>query len=173
MRTFSFVLVLLFSGAFLDRAVINPAPLHFVASSQWHGIEVENHVMADEYIEASITHWKTEVTRRFPNALIIVGHGGDVNGIWNMELQDKGGKLVPVAKIAAEARLRNPGRVIVLLCCNPNGHLLHIPGVYHAFDSVWFTPDKDINGQPDEEKQAHDQDRTDVGNIFEFSDDCN
>lgn len=173
MRIIAKLLVVIVFGATAARGVIDTAatqPSTRPAVHVYHGVEVELHVHENQYISRSVDYWKREAQRRFIAPILIFGHGNDFNGVWSMQLQDQGNRIVPVAEVAAKVRAKFPDRVIVLICCNPKGHALHMPGVYHAWDSVWFVPDKEITNVPSDQKE-HNQDRNVVGNVFEFSDD--
>lgn len=173
-------LALFLSMAFVSGLGVNSIHRSYVNLSlavnahRYHGVGVVRLVTDNQYIERSVDFWKAEVQRRFQNPLLIVGHGNTFNGVWSIR-DERGGvwRIRPVREVVLEAQKANPGRVIVLICCNPCGELLHMPGVYHALDSVWFTPDKDINrpGIEEGEQAEHDHDRRVVGNIFEFVDD--
>lgn len=84
--------------------------------------------------------WQKEISRRFPNAVGVLCHGGEfVDGQWIVSAKAYGRDLT-AQDIARFAQAHYPGKTIVLLCCNP-GHLkLGIPGVYHFEDSVFLCP---------------------------------
>lgn len=131
----------------------------------YHGVQIES-PLPGENVAQSMDYWRVEIARRFPDAYAVAVHGGDIAGQWLVQDPDDISKLIPVATLAHRLQVRFPGRVIVLLSCNPGHYKLGIPGVYHAVDSVWFVPDKDADNT-DPERQAE---RSDVGNIYEFTD---
>lgn len=147
----------------LGGSVIStPRPIH-----HWHGIETASPLLqtsqADD-IAKSLEEWKVEVARRFPDAFVYATHGGDIMGEWGALAP--GGGIERVSDLAKRLQRENPGRIIVLLVCNPGHYKLHIPGVYHATDSVWFYTDK----QSDNTDPGRQQEASNVGNIYEFTD---
>lgn len=157
------ILTLLLVSAFISGAGVNNRPVH-----HWHGLTVQSPLFqtyqADQ-VRESMEQWKIEVARRFPDALIYATHGGDFMGEWGA-LSPNGG-VERVRDLALRLKRENPGRIIVLVICNPGHYHLKIPGVYHALDSVWFAPDKDA----DNTNAGRAIQRANVGNIFEFIDD--
>lgn len=86
--------------------------------------------------------WRAEISRRFPDAVAILCHGGNFAGEQWICSAGNFGRYSTVPEAVAYEQARYPGRTIVILCCNP-GHLkLGIPGVYYANDSVWCVPDR-------------------------------
>lgn len=139
-------------------------PTQYHTRHIYHGVEALSPLAgSSEFVDESIALWKIEVARRFPDAVIVVLHGQSLLGEWvcqNPRYPDDFFKAVKVRDLVAEVRAEYPDRIIVLICCNPGHHVLNIPGVYHAIDSVWFTPD-----------EYNTENRGDipvVGNIYEF-----
>lgn len=105
------------------------------------GVDVESQdVSLDRFVE----DWRLEVGRRFPNAYVVLAHGGnEMDGVWTSSAQSFR-HFATVRELAERARRLHPGRPIVLVCCNP-GHLpLHLPGVWHASSNVWLEPDRAV-----------------------------
>jgi hypothetical protein len=91
--------------------------------------------------------WRTEVSRRFDNAVVVLCHGTyTLDDTWY--IYDRPGTEHPfdsVQKVVAETKARYPGRVIVLLCCNVSHTSLHgMPGVWYAPAEVWLVPDRSV-----------------------------
>jgi hypothetical protein len=177
MRLITKVSLLILLGFGLGRGVINTSTLShlWTTTPTYHGLTVIQHAYGED-VDESIVAWRIEVTRRFSNAVIIMGHGGTLpNGEWGLLLMDKHNAFIPMKDEVARVQALYPGRVVVLVCCNPDGLLLHMPNVYHAVDSVWFDTDKSLpNLKPEDQPEAN-EGRKDlpgyVGNIYEFNDD--
>lgn len=107
--------------------------------------------------------WKIETDRRFPNAILVMCHGYDANGVWTLHPQD-GSEDRPVVNLARELHEEFPLRPIVFVVCNPGHRRLFVPRVYHALDSVFLVPDKFGNVFTSLIPEH-------VGNVFEFTDD--
>jgi hypothetical protein len=120
--------------------------------------------------------WHTEVARRFPDAVVICGHGGDNDaGEWCVRpdrfdplaslLSGQAAyvslPLIPVTKVIRDTKARFPGRQIVLVFCNPGHHRLTEEGVAYAGDSVWIRPDRSLTDRNNDYPGY-------TGNIFEF-----
>lgn len=106
--------------------------------------------------------WRAEVARRFPDAVVILAHGGNFAGDQWICSALMFGRYSTVQDAVHFEQARYPGRTIVVLCCNP-GHLkLGIPGVYYANDSVWCIPDREAtsNGPEDRIKLQNTQPST-------------
>lgn len=158
--------VLLFvTGFSLGRCVIN------TRSPQAGPVDM---VCLADSLEWSVELWRSEIARRYPGAVGLVCHGGDM-GHWTLHpdhrrlvllptgpipfyLQDR---PFPVEQEIAVLRAKYPGRRIVLVVCNPGHYRLNIPGVSYALESVWAVPDRSLNPR----SQQHPED---VGNVFEF-----
>lgn len=113
--------------------------VHVPVHTPTSGVVME---VLDPSLQVFAPMWQKEIARRFPDAVGVLCHGGEfVDGQWIVSAKAYGRDLT-AQDIARFAQAHYPGRVIVLLCCNP-GHLkLGIPGVYHADDSVWCVPDR-------------------------------
>jgi hypothetical protein len=103
--------------------------------------------------------WRTEVQRRYPDAVMVVCHGTDYNGKWCAApmIDGRFGLLIPMDVFVPRIQKKYPGRRIVMVTCNPGHYRLNIPGVVYALDSVWMQTDVDL--------------RKDIaiGNIYEFT----
>lgn len=97
--------------------------------------------------------WQAEIGRRFPNAVGLLMHGGNaVEDEWIVSASVKPGHASRVKEIVEKYQARHPGRVVVLLACNP-GHLkLGLPGVYYFTDSVWCLPDRSLKPSTESSK---------------------
>lgn len=165
MRLLSKVAALILIG-FLLGSVHNTTPKY---ASQYARVTVSMHVAPDAAVAASASFWRTEVSRRFPNAVVIICHGGDINGVWYMFPADLPFPVRAADYMASVRKAVPIERPIVMVTCNPGGHCLGIPGVFHAMDNVWFVPDKSIPEEPDQ-IEAVKAEPTWVGNIYEFTD---
>lgn len=165
-RLKSTVLVALLSLAFVAGTGVNNKHPRIV--DHWHGITSISPLLTmpgySEGVPESIAYWEKEVSRRFPDAVIYVTHGGDFMGEW--AAMDAEGGLERTVDVVHRLQVQYPGRIIVLIECNPGHYHLKIPGVYHALDSVWFVPDKEADNT---QAGRHDH-QEDVGNIYEFVD---
>ena len=86
--------------------------------------------------------WQKEIARRFPDAVGVLCHGRSfIHNEWIVSAQSFG-HLSTAQDVVAYEKARYPGKVIVLLCCNPDHLDLGISGVYFARDSVWCIPDR-------------------------------
>lgn len=168
MRLLSKIAALILIGFMLGR-VNNTTPCF---AGQHNHITIERHIFGDAE-DQSINFWRREVIRRFPDAYVVDCHGNDFHGVWCLYFEDAK-MIVPAHDYAVYLRAKMPNRVIVFLACNPCGHDLGVPGVYHAMDSVWFVPDKDIphvdTDQMIEQLHYVDSEPGVVGNVFEFTD---
>ena len=102
--------------------------------------------------QVGFDEWENLIASRFPDAIVIVGHGGDIFGQWAIfptpgddPDTDPVFSNCPVSEewlcrcLRAEYGVTRP---IVILSCDP-GHykITDIPNCYQATDSVWITPD--------------------------------
>ena len=96
----------------------------------------------DPSLQGYAEAWRAEVSRRFPDAVVILAHGGNFAGDQWICSALMFGRYSTVQDAVRFEQARYPGRTIVVLCCNP-GHLkLGIPGVFYSNDSVWCVPDR-------------------------------
>lgn len=104
-------------------------------------------VCLDDSLAPYTEEWKVETARRFSNAVVVFGHGGELpNGHWCVLTADG---PVAIATIVEQYRLEYPNRTMVLMICNPAHLTLGISGVYYFMSSVWCTPDRDLIHQND------------------------
>lgn len=135
--------------------------------------------------------WQKEIGRRFPHAVGVLCHGGELlEGEWITLDAEAPVHFDLVTTLIAREQAKYPGREIVVLCCNPGHIAIHnFPGVYYSPSSVWCVPDRsyaDLSSSPDrmkmldlfhwggkksESKMAINRwslDPDATGNIFEF-----
>lgn len=94
----------------------------------------------DPTLERFAPAWQKEIARRFPNAVGILLHGGELmEGHWTVKTSET--YRTEAKEVVLENMRLYPGKVVVLLACNPAHLQLGVPGVYHATDSVWCIPD--------------------------------
>lgn len=159
-------------GCEIGQGVNNNPPLRSVYPVVDGRAKVDMVVLA-ESLERGKNLWAAEVERHYPGAVGVLCHGQDVDGKWTLfpdhldidfsmfpeivtrVVQDK---PIPVAEEVATLKAAYPGRLIVLVVCNPHHHRLNVTGVVYALDSVYVVPDR-IRLVSDPEA---------VGNIFEF-----
>lgn len=165
MRLLSKVAALILIGFLANRA-INTTPKY---ASQYAHVTVSVQVQPDPAVTESAGFWRTEVSRRFPNAFVIICHGSDINGVWYMFPAELPFPVRAADYMAAVRKAVPIERPVVMITCNPGGHCLGIPGVFHAMDDVWFVPDKSIPEEPDQIEGVRAEPTT-VGNIYEFTD---
>lgn len=84
--------------------------------------------------------WRDLILARFENPVVVIGHGGDLDGVWHV-FPDGGRDPMPVSAVAWAMHDAFPGRPVVLLICNHEGHDLDTPGVFYARTDVWSIPD--------------------------------
>lgn len=128
----------------LTFVVQSPLPVRPAYQTTHAGVIID---VFDPSLQRFATGWHNEINRRFPNAVGLMLHGGEiVNGEWFVK--PDGRFLVRTADLVRQEQAKFPGKTIVVIACNP-GHLtLGIPGVYYAKDSVWCIPDRAI--KPDD-----------------------
>lgn len=116
-----------------------------------------------------IAMWKTEVARRFPGAVMICGHGSKraSDGEWTITpdtdfpfIGTVTGNPVTVRAMIEVAKEQYPGRLVVVLSCNPGHVKLDIPGVAYPNESFWLVPDKNLPRNVGTDN---------VANVFEFT----
>lgn len=136
-----------------------PAP---VVKHHYHGVETLI-LTADPEALITAPFWEREVARRFPNALMVISHGGSIIDTWVMQTPGEPARVVDVVNGLRE---RYPGRDIVLVVCNPGHHVINIEGVHYAMDNVWKYPDKSI--PLDQVGRSDTGEEDGIGNIYEF-----
>lgn len=134
------------------------------AQHHWHGLETLS-LTSDPTLEGAEHMWEEEVARRFPDALVVFGHGGDIIGEWAIETPDGPKKLKDVAMSLTALY---PDREIVFVSCNPGHYVINIPHVHTANANVWIVPDKYYIGSPFLPTRSQLFPEA-VGNIFEFN----
>lgn len=131
-----------------------------------HRVDV---IVLDRSLEEYAEAWRTEVARRFPDAVVVFAHGTEFpEKLWICKVPNFGSEAITADQLAQYYKDKFPGRTIVLLACN-GGHLhLHVHGVWHATDDVWLIPDRAV---PEEQVGRSLKDAGAVGSIFEFVED--
>jgi hypothetical protein len=122
-------------------AGVSRAPRAAVAGSPAVIVEV-----ADPSLVPYALMWQREIARRFPNAVGILVHGGDVvEGQWIVGTSYSPWRhSMLVSDLVRHYQRLHPDRTIVLLTCNPGHIRLRIPGVYYATSDVWCVPDREL-----------------------------
>lgn len=123
--------------------------------------------------EQAVARWTVEVARRFPDAVVVIGHGMVVvEGEWLL-VDQVHHKYRHVEEVVASYQHLYPDRPLVLVCCNSTHIHLHIKGVWYSLQDVDVVPDKNI---PEASAEAggpppvgYNVDS--CGNIFEFVED--
>lgn len=87
--------------------------------------------------------WETEVYRRYPNSVLVLAHGNDMDGSWWCEYPDDDNRRL-VSELIDQIRIQYPLRRIVLMICNPGGYKLDIPNISYALSNVWVIPDREL-----------------------------
>jgi hypothetical protein len=112
-------------------------------------VEIDQPSVVIEVLDPSLAwcapKWQREIGRRFPNAVGVLVHGGDVvAGQWVVGA-GFGGHATPVNEIIERYRQRHPTKTIVLLACN-TGHvrLTGHPNTYYFRASVYCIPDREL-----------------------------
>jgi hypothetical protein len=138
-------------------------------------------VVLDPSLQEFSVLWQHEIERRYPKAVGILCHGGDlVDGDWVVKVANGNHILMKAADLVKHYKEEYPDRQIVFLACN-TGHLkLNVPGVVYSHSSVWCCPDRDVSSHPELQylKMDGKQDETNgnrselepdvVGNVFEM-----
>jgi hypothetical protein len=120
---------------------------------------VQDHVdmiVLSESLLPYAVRWQREISRKYPNAVGILAHGvEDMPERWNL-LPDHmvAGQRIKdaprlVEDVVNETKKRQPGRLIVLVVCNPFHFRPDWPGVVYSTQDVWTTPDRDVIGRED------------------------
>ena len=127
-------------------------------------------VLAAEYFNPCSLHWKTEVERRYDDAILLLVHGNTgPDGEWWAYPQYEA--PLPMRHLVARIRLLNPGKRIVLVACNPGDLKLDIRNITYARENVWMFPDRNSATNMDamdRRKNPFDKQTGGCGSIFEF-----
>jgi hypothetical protein len=142
------------TGLYLERCLRRPKPVP---------AQVDMIVLSESLLPYA-EGWKREISRKYPDAVGILAHGViDMPDRWNL-LPDhmEGGLRVKdcprlVEDVVRETKARQPGRIIVLVVCNPFHFRPDWPGVVYSTQDVWTTPDRELIGRQNGE-----------GSILEF-----
>lgn len=120
-------------------------------------------VMGEHYGAVSL-YWREEVARRYSDAVIVLGHGGQPapEGWWSIEDQISE-EVMPMTEMIRRVRLKYPYRRIVVISCNTQHQYLPAENVTYALKNVWFYPDN-IMLTPLNKITGEDE----CGDIFEF-----
>lgn len=98
-------------------------------------------VMLSEYYSSVAGFWKEEVSRRYGDAVMILGHGGeDEKGRWII-WDAAANQRRRIEDVVKEVRKRYPYRRIVVVTCNPGHQYLNARYVAYAIEDVWKIPD--------------------------------
>lgn len=159
--------IILFIGLFLGTS-ISYQPARTVGPQQVQPAVIME--VLDPSLDQFAPMWRTEIGRRFPNAVGVLVHGGDfVENQWIAGVSFTPRHVTPMAEVVRFYQAKHPGRTIVLLACN-TGHLkLGIPGVFYAHSSVWCVPDRGITPEMYSNGLATER-MSDGSRGFEFSD---
>ena len=134
----------------------------------------------DPSLEGYAAAWRTEVSRRFPDAVVLLMHGGNFVGDQWICTAKSFAMYTTVPEVIAYEQAKFPGRTIVVLACNPGHiHLHGFPNVYIAYDSVYCVPDRAVGDNPENALELLDSgydpalsrwsaDPNVYGNIYEF-----
>lgn len=140
---------------FLLVAVVGIVCLFWGATAERDASERAKDVIVnlDEIFIGNVPGWIQEIDKVYPGSVIVFAHGGDVNGEWvlhpdHFAIGEDGeagivwDTTITVHHEIAEIHKYYPGRLIVLVSCNPNHHLLHGEhGVVYADRDVFTSPD--------------------------------
>jgi hypothetical protein len=133
----------------------------------------------DETLVDYAPAWSQEVSRRFPDAVVVLCHGGEIEeGRW--VLKTSWNHAETAVSVIEREHAKWPLRTVVVLGCNPDHvHLTGLPYAYQADDYVYCIPDRALT--PSEEADGASKMVLEgrnsvypnaVGNIFEFQE-CN
>lgn len=127
----------------------------------------------DPTLDVFAEGWRTEVARRFPDAVVALAHGGTfINGEWLTKIGEYNLPAMTVEHLIQHLQASYPNRTIVVLCCNPAHVRLHgYKNVWYATDSVFCVPDRAVGDRPELDYMTLSRWTTDpgvFGNIFEF-----
>ena len=130
---------------------------HQCADSTWSGI-----VALDGRKDAS-REWKLEAQKRFKDPVIVTVHGQTLHGEWYCFPRPPHDPI-RVETLARAMHALYPKNDVVLVCCNEDGHAIHIPHVWNARHKLWVRPDAVLF--PWERTQR--AGRAPVGDIWQF-----
>lgn len=88
--------------------------------------------------------WSKEAHRKYPNSIVILSHGNDIDGLWWCEYPDYDGKRL-VSELVDQIRFQYPLRRIVLVICNPGGYVLTTPNISYSLTNIWVVPDRELD----------------------------
>lgn len=149
-QTFVFSLILTL-GLFASLILIAPANVQVAAHSQSIaartiviGQQPALEVLSPDLVDGA-QRWQTDVSARWPGALIIAVHGGIHTATGEWYAYPLFGPPLPMALLIAVNRIYYPHRHIVLISCNP-GHtrLLGVHNITYALNDVWVWPDDSV-----------------------------
>lgn len=158
LRIIALTHLIFFAGYFLHKY----QSYHFISPTTVGHVDA---LVYSESLTQYVDMWRAEVARRFPDAVLIVSHGNDIDGQWQFVPDMTFGPVdVPLAPIPVKDEVKRiqakyPGRTIVIMSCNPGHYHLSLSNVAYALDSVWCVPDKIDAGRYGDAS---------VGNVFEF-----
>lgn len=137
MKLFGFMMLLAVALLFLPVSAAKPTP-----SSLPPMVNVQ---VLDPSLQKFAEPWRMEVSRRFPDALVILVHGGDlVQGEWLCSSKVFNHYAL-VTDVLRHYRELDPQRTIVFLGCNTGAiHLHGFPNVFYSLAPVWCLPDRAI-----------------------------
>jgi len=83
--------------------------------------------------------WQAEARKRFAAPVVVAVHGHVVDGEWYC-FPRRGHDPMPVEMLARTMHALYPENDVVLICCNEEGHEIHVPHVWYARSKVWIRP---------------------------------
>jgi hypothetical protein len=104
-------------------------------------------VTLDPTLKPYAAEWKTEIARRFPNAVGLLLHGDEV--IEDEWICHPMGYAQHVQSLVKKYQAKFPDRTVVLLACNVGHFKLGVPGIYYASSNVWCHPDRATHYEDD------------------------
>ena len=176
MKSFFFLVSIVFAVCFSAVVLIKFAASVPIAAPP----PVVDVQVLDPSLEGYAAAWRTEVARRFPDAVVLLMHGGNFVGDQWICTAKSFAMYTTVPEVIAYEQAKFPGRTIVVLACNPGHiHLHGFPNVYIAYDSVYCVPDRAVGDNPENALELLDSgydpalsrwsaDPNVYGNIYEF-----
>lgn len=83
--------------------------------------------------------WRTDAGRRIKGRpVLLVVHGGTQGGRWVCQPDE--GPTMPVESAVRLLKAVFPGREVLVIACNEDGHALNVPGTWYAKQIVWAKP---------------------------------